>query len=486
MEGLLTRYVRALRQAGAEVSPAETLDAAAALALVGYASRDRLRLALGVTLAKTPADKALHEDMFDRFFSAAEKEDDPQAADPDASGEMSSLGGKAGRAQEAGPGADDPDAEAAARQSMEAMADGGSGQAGPRPGAGGAEAFMQLAQGPDLDLAIRRAAAMVGADDIRFSTQTGYFIRRILERLGVGDLEERLLANLQQGGPEAAEAVSRMTQARARVTDRVRQLIEQNFEVFGRGATEAFMDDVVLNRSLAELSGRDLDRMRSIVARMARRLAVRHGRRRRRRLGQIDVRRTVRMSLRNEGVPFELFWKQSRREKPKIVAICDVSGSVARYVRFLLLLLYALQEGITDLRAFAFSSRLHDVEPILRSLPFDAAMSRIIRVAGGGSTDYGQALLDLERAHPDIIDRRTSVLILGDGRSNRSDPRLNLFAAMAERARRVVWLSPEPESMWGSGDSILPLYRPFCAYMTHCRTAVDIERAVDEMLSVYT
>jgi uncharacterized protein with von Willebrand factor type A (vWA) domain len=475
MDALLTRYVRALRQAGAQVSPAETLDAASAVSLVGYASRERLRLALGVTLAKTPEDKALHENMFDRFFTAGEDSAQDAAAEADApQPETDPQGGEdaARRADEAGPAA-----ASGAREGQAAHAS--------SPGQDSAEAFLRLARSSDLDLAIRQAAAAAGVDDIRFSSQSGYFIRRILERLGVRELEERLMAAMQQDTAEAQAMAAAMMAARARVFERARDLVEQRFDVFGRGATEAFMDDVVVNRSLAELSGRDLDRMRAIVARMARRLAIRHGRRRRRRLGQIDVRRTVRMSLRNEAIPFELFWKQSRREKPKIVAICDVSGSVARYVRFLLLLLYALHEGIADLRAFAFSSRLHDVEPILRSLPFDAAMSRIIRVAGGGSTDYGQAFVDLERGHPDIIDRRTSVLILGDGRSNQTDPQLALFSGLADRARRVVWLTPEPEGMWGSGDSILPLYRPFCAHMAYCRTASDIERAVDEMLSAY-
>jgi uncharacterized protein with von Willebrand factor type A (vWA) domain len=460
VEATLTRFVRALRQAGAEVSPAETLDAAEAMALLGYGDRAALKTALGVTLAKTPEDKALHDQMFEQFFaSLAPNAEADTEADPKADTEAGSR--TADREGEAPNAAGDPLS-------------------------GAADAMMQLAAASDLDidLALQRAAAVVGADDIRFSSQSGFFARRMLEQMGVRDLEERLIERLQQGGEEDPDAAAMMA-ARARLFDRARAMIEQRFDVFGRGATELFMDEVVVSRSLAELSSRDLDRMRAIVARMARRLAIRHGRRRRRRTGQIDVRRTIRASLRNEAIPFDLYWKQTRKEKPKIVAICDVSGSVARYVRFLLLLLHALHEGVADLRAFAFSSRLHDVEPILKSLPFDAAMSRILRVAGGGSTDYGQALVDLDTRHADAIDRRTTVLILGDGRSNRSDPRLDLFAELADRSKRVVWLAPEPEGMWGTGDSCLLQYRPFCAHMASCRTALDIERAIDEVLAVY-
>ena len=246
------------------------------------------------------------------------------------------------------------------------------------------------------------------------------------------------------------------------------------------------MTDVAVQRPLGRLSPPDMDRMKAAVARMAKRLAARHSRRRRVLLrGQLDFRRTLRANAGHDSVPVELHFKHRRRDKPRIVVICDVSGSVSAHVRFLLLFLYALQGTVADLRSFAFSHALQDVAAPLESLPFDEAMALILSEVGGGATDYGQALVDLREHHWDCIDRRTTVLVLGDGRSNHSDPRLDLFAELADRAKRVVWLCPEPAGRWGSGDSEMLRFRPFCTHVSHCATATDLEQAIDEALSAY-
>jgi uncharacterized protein len=229
-----------------------------------------------------------------------------------------------------------------------------------------------------------------------------------------------------------------------------------------------------------------MERMKAAVARLAKKLAARHTRRQRRLLrGRLDLRRTLRANAGHDGVPFTLAFKHRRRDKPRIVAVCDVSGSVAAHVRFLLLFLYALHDAVGDLRSFAFSNRLKDVTAPLETLPFDDAMALILKEVGYGSTDYGQAWVDLHDRFSDSIDRRTTLIVLGDGRSNHSDPRLDLFAALAARAKRVLWLCPEPAGRWGSGDSEILRYRPFCTTLTHCATAADLERTLDEALEAY-
>ena len=246
------------------------------------------------------------------------------------------------------------------------------------------------------------------------------------------------------------------------------------------------MSEVVVQRQIGRLAPADMERMKAAVARMAKRLAQRHSRRRRVRLhGQLDLRRTLRANAGNDGVPFELRFKFTRRDRPRIVVVCDVSGSVAAHVRFLLLFLYALQGTVADLRSFAFSNHLVDVAPALETLPFDAAMEAILDQVGGGSTDYGQALVDLRDQHWDCIDRRTTVLILGDGRSNHADPRLDIVAELAARAKRLIWLCPEPPGRWGSGDSCMLQYRPHCSLVSHCASALDLERSIDEALEAY-
>ena len=113
-------------------------------------------------------------------------------------------------------------------------------------------------------------------------------------------------------------------------------------------------------------------------------------------------------------------------------------------------------------------------------------MDRILREAGMGSTDYGQALIDLKRDSGAMIDRRTTIIMLGDGRSNYNDPRTELFREFSARAKRTIWLNPEPQAAWGTGDSEIPRYRPYCSSMNHVATLKDLERAVDDVLSAYS
>ena len=409
MEQALTGFVRALRAAGVETSTAETLDAARAVALVGYAERERLKTTLGLVLAKSEDEKRLHDEVFELYFAAP-------------------AGARAGQA---------------ARQEAAAPAGSAAGD-----------------QGADLqiDIALARAAQAVGVDEIRFVSQVPVFTQRLLAALGSQPPDPALRA-------------------------RARALVEQRYALHGRAATEAFLTEVAVARPLGRVSPPDMDRMKAVVARLAKRLAVRHSRRRRVRLPhQLDLRRTLRANAGHDGMPWALHFKHKRRDRPRIVVLCDVSGSVMAHVRFLLLLLYAMHDAVADLRCFAFSNRLHDVGAVLAHQPFDDAIATILREAGGGATDYGQALADLSALPEGLVNRHTTLLVLGDGRSNHTDPRLALFATLADRARRVLWLCPEPEGRWGSGDSCMLQYQPFCTHLSHCTTVLDLEQAIDEAL----
>lgn len=450
MEQALAGFLRALRAAGSRVSPGEAIDAARTVALVGVSDRAMLKTSLAAVLAKSREERDIHDRVFDLYFrrGLAAQQEEPGSS-PGPTGDQS----PAGAADPAG------------------------------------DAFQTLAQDGDdaaIATALERAAAQVGASDIRFSTQISFYARRMLEALGVERMEARLLERLRAGGPENDRAAEAMIAARLRMQRLARRVVEERYSVYGRPATETFLDDVVARRAIDALTLRDISRLKLLVARMAKRLSERHARRRRvRDRGRLDVRRTLRTNAASQGVPFRVIWKVRRKDRPRVVAVCDVSGSVARSVRFLLMFLYAMNEKIADLRTFAFSARLADVGPVLDAHDFDTAFERILRDPGGGSTDYGQALADLTGSYRDVVDRRTTLLILGDGRSNHADPRLDLFRTIASQAKRVVWLSPEPRGQWGSGDSCLLQYRPHCTLMTHCATALDLERAIDDILSAY-
>jgi hypothetical protein len=464
MERTLTHYIRALRAAGAGVSTTEAIDAARTLDVVGYEDRAVMKTALGTVVAKSVEEKALHDRLFDLYFHRDAVTEPPPPPPP--------------------PPEDKQDSEPDSQQSDGEGESEGDGEAPDE-----ADAFMELAEAQDAGrtaMALEKAGQAAGVDGIRFASQASYFTRRMLEQMGVKALEQRLIGKLGEHTPEADAEARRLMEARAALQTRARAYVDGRYELFGRSATEAFLNEVVTDRQIGALTRGDMERMKSVVARMAKRLAVKHARRRKiRNRGQLDLRRTLRANAGHDGVPFDVVWRMKRKDRPKIVAVCDVSGSVAQYVRFLLLFLFMLREKVTDLETFAFSNHLEDVGPILQSREFNAAMDHIVMHVGSASTDYGVALQDLETKYGEVIDRRTTVLILGDGRSNHANPRLDLFQQIADRAKRVVWLCPEPEGSWGMGDSCLLQYRPFCTHLSHCATAGDIERAIDDMLLAY-
>ncbi|MDP3299992.1 MAG: VWA domain-containing protein, partial [Phenylobacterium sp.] len=230
----------------------------------------------------------------------------------------------------------------------------------------------------------------------------------------------------------------------------------------------------------------DLQVMQALVRKMAKRLADRYSRRRNRaRRGHLDVRRTLRQSMAYGGVPFNVVWKTERVDKPKIIAICDVSKSVAAAAQFLLTFLYSLNEVVDRMDAYAFSGRMIPVNQILDEHGVDKAILEVLKLIGFQQTDYGRALQDFAENHLDKLDRHTTVIFLGDARSNYADPRLDIMRTIHERSRSVIWLNPEPESYWNQGDSVMNRYLPFCHLAKTCNTLDQLERIIEDVLRQY-
>ena len=439
----LLRFVAAARGAGVRVSPAESIDAMRAVALVGYTDRLMLRDALCLTLAKTPQEKAALESCFDAYFAR-------------------------GRAQE----------ETAVPEA--AIAQEGAFGSGSGDGLG-----RMLLENDDAAIAtaIEEAAEAVGLVNIRFVTQRNLYARRVLDRMGLTALESEILALRRQEAPESLSAARQLEAALAALRAQVRDFVERQLLLFARGETEELREELLKSARLSNVDRRDYERLHTLVHAMARRLATRYARPRRRRLrGQLDVRLTLRRNMGWGGIPFVTVWKERRIEKPRVVALCDVSGSVAAYARFLLMFLYAMNEALADIRSFAFAGSMVEVSEILESLPIEQAIGRIMTIVGFGSSNYGNALTDFETGWMQILNPRTTVIVLGDARGNRTEPRSDILQRIAARSRRVIWLNPEYRAGWGTGDSDMFRYAPYCQIVRTCGTLRELERAIEEML----
>lgn len=447
----LRQFLAATRSAGLRVSAAEGIDAARAVRVVGYGDRAVLKDTLSLVLAKTPDEKALFDECFDLYFKREGFARDEPAAPAD----------EAPRTGQAGAG-------------------------GEGMGEGGSFSLDRMLLSDDrvaLATALETAARDAGLENIRFFTQKNLYARRILDRMGLRGVE-RDIASLRRAATAEANARADLLDDRIeRLRDQVRDLVERNLLLFARGETEKFREELLRSARLTNLERRDLDRMRVLVRAIAHKLATRYAKPRRRKLrGQLDVRRTIRRNMGWDGVPFVTVWKQRRIEKPRVMVLCDVSGSVAAMAQFLLMFLYALNEALSDIRSFAFTSSTIEVSDILEAEPIETAIAKIMQTIGYGSSNYGNSLADFEDGWGRYVSNKTTLIILGDARGNRTDPRIEVFQAITARAKRVIWLNPEYRTGWGTGDSDMLRYRPFCDVATVCNTLRHLERVVTDIL----
>jgi uncharacterized protein len=450
----LRRFLQVARGAGLRISAAEGIDAARAVDLIGFSDRAVLKDTLGAVLAKTMEEKALYEETFELYFQRHEfaRKNVSQLMD--------------------GPQTQD------VRESAVHLSQSAGGSAG--------QSLSELLESDDraaLATAMEIAAHEHGIEKIRYLTQKNLYVLGILNRMGLRGVQQEISALLSTGTPEATARARAMEERLERLWDAARDFVERALLLYARGETEQLRERLLKSARLSNLDRNQLEHMRVLVRRMARRLATRYARvRRRRERGHLDIRRTLRRNMGWGGIPFLTAWKQKRIEKPRLMVLCDVSGSVAWVSQFLLMFLYALTEVVSDLRSFAYSGSLIEVSDMIEHQSFDEAIARIMVSVGFGSSNYGNALADFEQGWMKDVTNKTTMIILGDARGNSTDPRAEILERISKRAKRIIWLNPEFKSSWGTGDSDMYRYAPYCNLVRVCSTLNDLERVVTDLL----
>jgi hypothetical protein len=206
--------------------------------------------------------------------------------------------------------------------------------------------------------------------------------------------------------------------------------------------------------------------------------------------GTLDAKRTIRSNMRFGGVPMVIYHRQ-RHTKPRVTVLCDLSISMRPVASFMLLLIYGLQDQISRTRSFAFINDLTDISTFFAEARPEQAIQTVfdtVRPPYSYATDLGSSLETLGRSYMDTIDRRTTVIVLGDGRNNHNDPNLRMFEAVKRRARRVIWFNPEPPHLWGVYDpgslnSDMLEYAELCDAVHHVSNLRQLVDAVDSLFA---
>ncbi|WP_290517638.1 VWA domain-containing protein [Alcanivorax sp.] len=444
----LSEFVQALRGAGLRISPDEATQGMDAAALVGYQGRQRFHDALAMTLVKREDDRPAFEETFARFFAVTSGV--ASAAPQDSA--MPAPVGDAGEGDE-GPAGDGAESDAA---------------------------DLTTQTPAELDQRLAEAAAQMDFTQMEVITQQGLYTRRLLMSMGMGTVDDRILQLDQGDAPRQARAET-LRQWRREVREQAADHVRRQFLLHGAGKGRALREQTM--RAVPFRHLREFQEVKTLVRRMARRLASLHQRRMKKsRRGMLDARRTLVASIRHDGVPARLHWRQRPVQKSRVMVICDVSSSVSDAARFLLQFLYAMNDVLPRVRSFAFASRFDEISEDFQRYSPDVAVGRVLDRLSGSGTDYGEMFADFWRRCERELDGHTTVIILGDARNNYLPEGAEVLQQIRRRVKQVWWLNPEARSRWNSGDAVMDRYLPHCRLARQCASLDDLERIVDSLL----
>ena len=244
-------------------------------------------------------------------------------------------------------------------------------------------------------------------------------------------------------------------------------------------------EEYLLNKLIYQITPEEIKEMNELIHRFGQKLKNRISLRKKRfKHGGIDIKRTLRSSLQYGGVPFKIFHKDRKIERPELVVLCDISGSVNQYSRFMLLLTYTLQSLFSKVRTFAFISNIVEITPLFMEMNPERAMNSIFddtNFTYGWGSNYGKCFEQFTGEYSSSLTRRTTVLVLGDGRNNYQNPGLDAFMTMKERSRNILWLNPDKKHLWNWADSIAYIYNEYCDEMREVNNFLDLSEFIDKL-----
>ncbi len=463
---VITGFIDELRAAGVPVSMVEAIDAMRAVEAVDIGERVALRETLRATLVKNLRHERAFDTAFDIYFSTVPAPSDGEEHWPEHSQ------GPEEAADGAGAGGDgEVDEEALFNALLEALS-----------------GMDNEALRRSVRQAVDRLAGMEPGRPVGGT----YYLYRTLRRIDLDKLEAELLAALT--GEEALsefeerllreEVEALIEQLREEVQEEIRRRLvaDRGREAVAKTLRRPLIEDV----DLMHATTGDLAEMEAAIGPLTRKLAARLARRRKKRTGRLDFRRTVRKSLATGGVPADPQFRHPRPHRPEVWLLCDISGSMATFSRFTLQFTHAMSTHFSRLRSFAFVDTIDEVTDFFGpGIDFSSAVSRITTEAEvvwlDGHSDYGNSLETFYERYGSQLTPRTTVIITGDARNNYRPARDAVLSDVAKASRALVWLNPEPMAYWDTGDSAMSHYARHCTSVHEVRTLRQLEEFVETL-----
>lgn len=466
----IEEFAGLLRRNHVRVSIAEVVDATRALGALGLDSGPDVRAALAATLVKKAGDRSTFDELFTLYFM---------------------RGGELARGLAGAPLADtlaslgmDPDD---VERLLAVLAD-------------EAHALSAVARtglglrNADIVSLLRMAGAGGGAGGgqrIVSPLHIGYHTHRLLGELGVADAEreiDRLLKLVARalGEDKADKLRAAVVQNLAVLRNAVRRHVQDEFEKQNRDAMQDLRLRTISEKPFASLREDEIRKLRDEVKRLARKLRQQASYRpRRRKKGRLDVGKTLRRSFSTGGMPFDLRLRHRKKDRPRLVILCDISDSVRNVSRFMLELVYTLQELFARVRSFVFVSDLGETTALFAGSEIDRAVELAYQgavIPVQANSNYGRALELFATRHLDAVTSKTTVIVIGDARGNYNPPNAERLAEIRRRAKRLLWINPEVPGAWGFGDSAMRDYEPHCSSVVVAYNLESLRKVVDDLV----
>ena len=475
---LMSGFIAELRKAGLPVSLTENLDAMEAVKEIPIEDRQAFKYALAATLVKSNSHWRAFETIFEVYFSLRGPEHQIPSEMTDAEAELwreeQEMQQQGDGAAGSGGGMDSLTPEEIAQMLMQALMNGD-------------QAMMRA-------LARQSVQRFAGMEPGRPVGGT-YYLYRTLRNLDLDNMLDKLMeANREQAAQdltkleerlEKDEFESRIEQFKQEVEAEIRRRLvaDRGAEAMAKTLRKPLPEDVEFMHANKE----EMQSLKKALQPLTRKLAAKLARKRRHgRRGPLDFRATVRSSLSYGGVPADPKFKYPRPSKPELMVVADISGSVAAFARFTLMLVYAIQGQFSKVRSFVFIDGIDEVTDYFKSnVDISDAIHRVNTEADvvwvDGHSDYGHAFEVFWERYGKDINPKTTILLLGDARNNYHASSAWVIKEMQKRGRHVYWLNPEPRSYWNTGDSIVGEYGNFTDGVYECRNLRQLEAFVEKL-----
>ncbi|MFQ3316245.1 MAG: hypothetical protein ACI85J_000913 [Candidatus Poriferisodalaceae bacterium] len=476
MLDLMSGFVVELRNAGLPVSLTENLDAMQAIKHIPIEDRDAFKYALATTLVKNEQHWKAFETVFEVYFSmrgpgysVTENEDgeiDEDSLEEWMSQQMKGMGGR-GSGEDMSP-------EEIAEMLYRALMNGD-------------EAMMAaMARAAVTQFAGMEPGRPVGGTYYLYRTLRNLDLDGMLERMmeEAGEKSESDLTTLQER-LEREEFQNRIDDLKKEIEAEIRRRLvaDRGVEAMAKTLKKPLPEDV----DFMHASREEMASIRKAIQPLTRKLAARLARKRKhKRRGPLDFRATVRQSLSYGGVPAEPRFRNPRPNKPELIVVADISGSVAAFARFTLHLVYALQNQFSKVRSFVFIDGIDEVTRMFQDEEdINNAVHRVNTEADvvwvDGHSDYGHAFGVFWEKFGHEISSKSTVMFLGDARNNYHATNAWVVKETAKKARSTFWLNPEPKSYWDTGDSVISEYSTHTDGVFECRNLRQLEGFVDHL-----